>query len=118
MRIKLLFAAIFMLSFSAFINAEYYTRVTISSNWMYAFFNDPALDNDGQLQISSGSGISYVYAYQGNNSFECSIKIEENEVLHDDIRLLARTLDGLYDLRVHKSGDKCTQINFSTYRPN
>jgi len=93
------------------------TYATISSNYVSVIMNS-TLDNDASIQVLNGNGQARISVSQGGNSFYCYVTKTGNETAYEDLRALSRSLDGVYDIQVHKNGSICTIVNNSSYRTN
>lgn len=111
------FIAATSLLFALPTQANQNTYATISSNYVSVIMNG-TLDNDASVQILNGNGQARISVNQGGSSFYCYVTKTGNETAYEDLRALSRSLDGVYDIQVHKNGSICTIVNNSSYRPN
>ena len=100
---------------SAYANLN--TYATISSNYVSVIMNG-TLDNDASVQILNGNGQARISVNQGGASFYCYVTKAGNETVYEDLRALSRSLNGVYDIQVYKTGSICSLVNNSSYRPD
>lgn len=97
--------------------AEHNTYATISENYASVILGS-YLDNDAKVQVLNGNGQARISLSQGGSSFYCYVTKTGNETVYEDLRALSRSLEGLYDIQVYKSGSICTIVNNSSFRPD